>query len=66
MLFKDLKPGYPVFLLRKGDEIKALQGKTIKVSDPYFPPAQIGQMPSMSTAQRVVDVTLEADGVTNT
>lgn len=66
MLFKDLKPGYPVFLLRKGDEIKALQGKAIKVSDPYFPPAQIGQMPSMSTAQRVVDVTLEADGVTNT
>lgn len=66
MLFKDLKPGYPVYLLRKGDEIKALQGKTIKVSDPYFPPVQIGQMPSMSTAQRVVDVTLEADGVTNT
>lgn len=66
MLFKDLKPGYPVFLLRKGDEIKALQGKAIKVSDPYFQPSPIGQMPSMSTAQRVVDVTLEADGVTNT
>lgn len=66
MLFKDLKPGYPVFLLRKGDEIKALQGKAIKVSDPYFQHSPIGQMPSMSTAQRVVDVTLEADGVTNT
>ena len=66
MLFKDLKPGYPVYLLQKGDEIKALQGKVIKVSDPYFPPVSSGQMPSMSTTQRVVDVTLETDGVTNT
>lgn len=68
MLFKDLKPGYPVYLLRKGDELKALQGKIIKVSDPYFPPSPIGQMPSpsMNTSQRFVDVTLEAEGVTNT
>lgn len=66
MLFKDLKPGYPVYILQKEDEPKAFQGKTIKVSEPYFPPAPIGQMPSMSTTQRVVDVTLEANGVTNT
>lgn len=66
MLFKDLKPGYPVYLLQKGDGIKAFQGKTIKVSDPYFPPSPIGQIPPMSTSQRVVDVTLEANGVTNT
>ena len=63
-----MKPGYPVYLLQKGDEIKAMQGKTVKVSDPYFPPAQIGQMPSpsMNTSQRFVDVTLEAEGITNT
>ena len=66
MLFKDLKPGYPVYILQKENEPRAFQGKTIKVSEPYFPPAPIGQMPSMSTTQRVVDVTLEANGVTNT
>ena len=66
MLFKDMKPGYPVYMLQKGDGLKAMQGKTIKVSDPYFPPAPIGQMPAMNTTQRVVDVTLEAEGVTNT
>lgn len=66
MLFKDLKPGYPVYVLQKENDPKAFQGKAIKVSDPYFPPAPIGQMPSMSTTQRVVDVTLEVNGVTNT
>ena len=66
MLFKDMKPGYPVYLLDKKDGIKAIQGKVVKVSDPYFPPVQPGQMPTMNTTQRVVDVTLEAEGVTNT
>ena len=36
MLFKDLKPGYPVYILQKENEPKAFQGKTIKVSEPYF------------------------------
>ena len=68
MLFKDMKPGYPVYILQKGDTLKAVQGKTIKVSDPYFPPAPIGQIPSpsLTTSQRFVDVTLEVEGVTNT
>lgn len=68
MLFKDMKPGYPVYILQKGDTLKAVQGKTIKVSDPYFPPAPIGQIPSpsLNTSQRFVDVTLESEGITNT
>lgn len=68
MLFKDMKQGYPVYILQKGDTLKAVQGKTIKVSDPYFPPAPIGQIPSpsLNTSQRFVDVTLEAEGITNT
>lgn len=66
MLFKDMKPGYPVYLLNKKDGIRAIQGKVVKVSEPYFPSVQPGQMPTMNTTQRVVDVTLEAEGITNT
>ena len=36
MLFKDLKPGYPVYILQKENEPRAFQGKTIKVSEPIF------------------------------
>lgn len=66
MLFKDLKPGYPVYILQKGNGLKAVQGKTVNVSQPYFPAPQMGQMPTAQATQRIVDVTIEADGRTNT
>ena len=66
MLFKDMKPGYPVYILQKEDGLKAVQGKVINVSQPYFPQMQPGQMPSQNTMQRMTDVTIEADGRTNT
>lgn len=66
MQFKDLKPGYQVYIFVKGNELKAMTGKVINVSQPYFPQQQPGQIASMQTAQRVVDVTVEADGKTST
>lgn len=66
MLFKDLKAGYPVYILVKGNELKAVQGKVINVSKPYFPNLQPGQIPSTQTTQMVVDVTLEAEGKNQT
>lgn len=66
MLFKDMKPGYPVYILQKEDGLKPVQGKVINVSQPYFPQMQPGQMPSQNTMQRMTDVTIEANGRTNT
>lgn len=66
MLFKDLKAGYPVYILNKKDGIKASQGKVISVSKPYFPQMQMNQPTSMQTMQMVVDVTIEGNGVTHT
>lgn len=66
MLLKDMKPGYPVYLLDKSDGIKALQGRIVKVGDSYYPPVQQGQFPASNTTQRFVDVTLEASGITHT
>lgn len=66
MLLKDMKPGYPVYLLDKSDGIKALQGRIVKVGDPYYPPVQQGQFSASNTTQRFVDVTLEARGITHT
>lgn len=62
MLFKDLKPNYPVYALQQGDTIKAVQGKVINVSNPHIEPsAQVGKM-----AQMVVDVTIDLGGKTST
>lgn len=66
MQFKDLKPGYPVYVFIKGDELKAVTGKIVNVSQSYFPQSQPGQIASMQIAQRVVDVTVEAEGKTST
>ena len=62
MVFKDLKAGYPVYLLHKADDtVSITQGKVTAVSLPRLPqPQQMGNM------QMVVDVTIEADGVTRT
>ena len=69
MLFKDLKQGYPVYILDKTDGITAMEGKVVSVSQPRFQPQQIagGMMPSaMQTAPMVVDVTIECAGETHT
>lgn len=68
MLFKDLKPGYTIYLLNKGETIKAGQGKVISVSQPYFPQPSIGsvQPVNMQNMQRLVDVAVEYDGKNNT
>lgn len=69
MLFKEMKPGNPVYLLKREDGLKAYKGKIVKVSDPYYPPVpahpQGGYYPS-NTTQRFVDVMVEAEGVTST
>lgn len=68
MLFKDLKPGYPVYVLLQSDEkMEAMQVKAVQVSDPYFPqPGSISQGTNMPTMQRVVDVSVEIEGKTST
>lgn len=67
MLFKDLKQGYPVYILDKSNGVKAIEGKAVSVSQPRFQALQGGMMsPSMQTAPMVVDVTIEADGATHT
>lgn len=67
MLFKDLKQGYPVYFLSKGENISVSQGKVVSVSEPHFQQTSMGQMPlPMQTAQRMVDVTVDLDGKNNT
>ena len=63
MLFKDLKQRYAVFILNK-TELKTQQAKVIAVGQPYFP--TVGTKPQTAGAVRMVDVTLEASGVTKT
>lgn len=64
MLFKDMKPGYPVYVLDKG-AIKASIGKVVNISQPHFSSPQIGTNFTPST-QMYVDATIEADGRTQT
>ncbi len=68
MQFKDVKQNHPVYILNT-DEIKAINGKVINVSQPYFPtPQQFSHQQSFSTTntQRMVDLTIEYDGRTQT
>jgi hypothetical protein len=63
LLFKDSKAGYPVYMLDK-ESMHVQEGRIVNVGQPYIEPAKPGQMaPSM---QRIVDVTVEADGKTLT
>ncbi len=62
MLFKDLKIGYQVYILHKGEDIKVSVGKVIAVSPPRFPQTQ-GNFQAM---QMVVDVTIEENGESRT
>ncbi len=62
MLFKDLKTGYQVYILHKGEDIRVDVGKVTAVSPPRFPQAQ-GNFQAM---QMVVDVTIEENGASKT
>ncbi len=62
MLFKDLKIGYQVYILHKGEDIKVSVGRVTAVSPPRFPQTQ-GNFQAM---QMVVDVTIEENGESRT
>lgn len=65
MIFKDMRQGYPVYMLDKTDgEIKAVTGKVTMVSQPRFPQMQPGSQ--TQTIGMVVDVTIESEGTTKT
>ena len=65
MTFKELRPNNPIHLLDKSDGVKYCQGKVLNVGMPRID-AQPGTMPQMQMPQMVVDVTIEANGKTNT
>lgn len=62
MLFKDLKIGYQVYILHKGEDIKVCVGKVTAVSPPRFPQTQS----NFQAMQMVIDVTIEEDGASKT
>lgn len=61
MLFKDLKTGYNVYMLHRGEDITIGLGKVTAVSPPRLP-----QSPNLQTMQMVVDVTIEENGTSRT
>lgn len=61
MTFKDIKQGYPVYMLHKGEEMKASQGKVVTTTQPRFPEQYNGQALGM-----VVDITIEENGTNRT
>lgn len=61
MLFKDLKVGYPIYILHKSGEKRVSQGKVTAISPSHLP-----QAPSLQAMQMVVDVTIEDEGTTRT
>ncbi len=65
MLFKDMKPGYPVYMLNK-ESVKTVTGKVVNVSQPRFANQLSANGNFQATAQLYVDVTLEVDGQTKT
>jgi hypothetical protein len=65
MTFKELRPNNPIHLLDKSDGVKYCQGKVLNVGMPRID-AQPGTMPQMQMPQMVVDVTIEANGKTET
>ncbi len=56
MLFRDIKPNYPVYFLDK-DKVTAYEGKVVSASVPRYIPTQ---------TSLVVDITIEANGITHT
>lgn len=69
MQFREIKQGYQVYILDT-NKISATNGKVVNVSQPYFPsPQTFGQTQqafSQTSTQRMIDVTIENDGRTQT
>lgn len=69
MTFKEIKRGFPVFILHKnGEDVKAAEGKVTNVSDPHLPQNFNPSSPSAynQMQQLMVDITIEENGTTNT
>ena len=64
MLFKDMKQGYPVFFFDR-ENVKAYQGRVVSVAVPRYDAPHFGQVGTPNQGM-VVDVTIEADGVSKT
>ena len=67
MTFKELRTNNAIHILDKNDGVKYCQGKVLNVGQPRFDTQQMpqpGTMPSMPNM--VVDVTVEANGKTET
>lgn len=64
MTFKDIKPGYKVYMLHKDDGIQLSIGKVTAVSTPRFPQRSANNL--MQTMQMVVDVTIDEEGQSRT
>lgn len=63
MTFKDIKKGYPVFMLHKGEDgLREEIGKVAAVTQPRFPQYNGGG----NALATVVDVTVETNGANNT
>lgn len=68
-MFKDLKEGFQIHALDTTDVPVYRMGKVVKVSDPRLPQMpqyQPGQMPYPQLLDRVIDLTVELDGKTDT
>lgn len=66
MTFKELRPNNTIHILDKNDGVKYCQGKVLNVGMPRIDTPQPGTMPTMQMPQMVVDVTVEANGKTET
>lgn len=62
MTFKDMKQGYPVYMLHRGEDMKAGTGKVVTVTAPRFPQQYNGG----NALSMVMDVTIESDGANKT
>lgn len=66
MTFKELRANNAIHILDKNDGVKYCQGKVLNVGMPRIDTPQPGTMPAMQMPQMVVDVTVEANGKTET
>lgn len=65
MYFNELRNGYPVYILNRTD-MNVTTGKVINKGDPYFPKMNPNNPMKPMPTQRVVDVTIEIAGRTQT
>ena len=64
-MFKDLKKGFQVYLLEKGEVPEYFIGNIVNVSEPRFQNAQPG-LSYTQMQERVMDLTIEYKGQTST